>query len=121
MKIGLMEVKQALKDHRFRDVLPFDMKEDIAKYLQNPGCPCNVPLYRRIIKEASDKLIEYYPNRKIDESDEMLNAVQNNWSVINCHVNELESRLKSLPIGRKQIAVTRYEDQVTVIINEVEF
>ena len=116
-----MEVKQALRDGRFRDSLPLDMREDIAKYLQNPGCACNVPLYRRILKEAGKQLIEYYPGREpMDEAEEIAQLAENHWQVINCSITELESRLAKLPPGRKQITVARYQDQVTVIVNELE-
>lgn len=40
--------------------------------------------------------------------------------VINCHKDELEHRLQKLGPGRKQIAICRYEDQVTAVINELE-
>ena len=46
---------------------------------------------------------------------------QNNFSIINCSITELESKLRSLSPGRKQIAISRYEDQVTVVINELDF
>ena len=42
---------------------------------------------------------------------------ENNWTVINCHVSEIESRLKALGPGRMQIAIARFEDQATVIVN----
>ena len=45
---------------------------------------------------------------------------ENHWTVINCHIDELESKLKKLPPGRKQIAITRYADQATVVVNELD-
>lgn len=119
--IGLMEVKQALRDHRFRDSLGASFNEDVQKYLQNPGCACNLPLYKRIMSEAKDKLEAYYPNRSVADLDqEAAKLAENNWSVINCHVSELEQKLTKLPPGRKQLAITRYEDQVTVVVNELD-
>ena len=119
--IGLMEVKQALRDKRFRESLPTDFKEDLQKYLQNPGCACNVPIYKKVMTNAREQLQTYYPNRSIANLDEEVSKLaQNNFTVINCHVNELETHLKKLTPGRKQIAVTRYEDQVTVIVNELD-
>ena len=35
--IGLMDVKQAMRDSRFRESLPASMRDDIQKYLNNPG------------------------------------------------------------------------------------
>ncbi len=120
-KIGLPDVKLALKDGRFRDALPKTLESDLIKYLQNPGCPCNVPFYRKLLKEAKETLLDYFQGGEIvDEQEEMKRLAENQWQVINCNISELESKLRSLPPGRKQIAVTRYEDQVTVIVNELD-
>jgi len=120
--ITLMDVKQALRDSRFRESLPKDFEEEIRKYQQNPGCACNVPLYKKIITEAKEPLQAYFPNRSIVSLEEDAKRLaENNFSVISCSIHELEAELKKLPIGRKQIAVARYEDQVTVVINELDF
>ena len=120
--IGLIEVKQALRDARFRDSLPPSFKDDMQKYLNNPGCACNVPIYQKIMREAKKELQAYYPNRNVADIDEEAKKLaQNHWSVINCHINELSEKLKKLSPGRKQIAVSRFEDQVTVIVNELDF
>lgn len=120
-KIGLPDVKAALKDGRFRDSLPESLKPDLIKYLQNPSCPCNVPFYRKLLKEAKDNLLEYYHGGEItDEKDEIKKLAENQWQVFNCHVSELEGKLRSLPPGRKQIAITRFEDQVTCVVNELD-
>ncbi len=72
MKIGLLEVKQALKDGRFRNILPKEMKDDLEKFLQNPGCACNMPFYKRILKEAKEQLQTYFPGKEIiDEAEEI--------------------------------------------------
>lgn len=119
--ISLLEIKQALKDSRFRDVLPKSFSEDIQKYLNNPGCACNTPFYRKIIQECPKQLQEYFPGRTIpDLEKEFKELSQNNWQVINCHINELETELKKLGAGRKQLAISRYEDQVTVIVNHLD-
>jgi len=119
--VGLMDVKQALRDARFRESLPITFQQDIQKYLNNPGCACNVPLYKRLMTEARQQLQAYYPNRNIANLDEEAKKLaENNWRVINCHKDELEEKLKSLPPGRKQLAVARYEDMITVIVNELD-
>jgi hypothetical protein len=119
-KIGLPDVKLALKDGRFRDSLPKTLESDLIKYLQNPGCPCNVPFYRKLLKEAKETLLDYFQGGEIvEEQEEIKKLAENQWQVINCNISELESKLRSLPPGRKQIAVTRYEDQVTVVVNEL--
>jgi hypothetical protein len=120
-QISLMEVKQALRDSRFRDSLPQEFKDDVQKFLHNPGCACNLPIYRRILREAKDQLMAYYPGRELlNVEEEISNLAKNNFSVINCSKDELEEKLRRLGPGRKQIAVARYEDQVTVIVNELD-
>ena len=119
-KITLLDVKQALRDARFRSVLPSELNEDIQKYLQNPGCACNMPIYRKVLKLAGKQLKEYFPDRELVDPDEEIKALaENHWSVINCHKDELEGKLRKLPSGRKQIAIARFEDQVTVVVNEL--
>lgn len=120
-KVGLTDIKNALRDSRFRDALPKTYQDDIVKYLNNPTCTCNVPLYRKILKECKDQLIKYFPNSEIlDEEKEISNLAENHWTVINCSIFELEDRLRKLPKGRKQIDVARFEDQVTVVVNELD-
>ena len=119
--VGLMDVKQALRDARFRESLPSGFQQDIQKYLNNPGCACNVPIYKRIMTEARQQLQSYYPNRNIANLDEEAKKLaENNWRVINCKADELEDKLKALPPGRKQLAMARYEDMVTVVVNELD-
>lgn len=119
--IGLMEVKQALRDARFRSSLPESFKDDIQKYLNNPGCACNVPIYQKVMREAKKELQAYFPNRSVADLDEEVKKLaQNHWSVINCHVSELEAKLRKLSPGRKQVTVARFEDQVTVVVNELD-
>lgn len=120
-KIRMQEVKQAMADPEFRKKLPTELREDVQKYEQNPSCPCNVPIYMNVIKKAGKLLLEYYPGMTVEKPDEeLLKLAENHFTVINCHVDELEERLKKLPPGRKQIAPARYQDQVTVIVNELD-
>lgn len=121
-KITLQEVKNAMKDIKFRLSLPPEFKEDIQKYEQNPGCACNLGVYKHIIKDASKQLKAYYgEDKEIEYIEEDLNKLaENHWSVINCTIHDLEAKLKALASGRKQIAIARYEDQITVIVNELD-
>ena len=122
MKIGLMEIKQALNDGRFRNLLPVELREDLAKYLQCPTCPAHVAFFRKIALQASKQLQEYYPGAELpDDKAEEQKLAENNWLVINCTITELETRLRKLGPGRKQIAVARFEDKVTVVVNELPF
>lgn len=117
-KIGLLDVKMALRDARFRESLPDNYTSDVQKYLQNPGCSCNLPIYRKLLRECQDQLRAYYPS-KTDVEEPTVPEPENHWKVINCHKDELEKHLRKLGPGRKQLAVTRFEDQVTVVVNEV--
>ena len=118
-KITLQDVKQALLDDRFRETLPENFKEDIKKFLDNPGCSCNHPIYRKVLKDASKQLALYYPSKEIVEEEES-NLLKNEWTVINCHINDLQKNLRRLGPGRKQLDVARWEDQVTVVVNELD-
>lgn len=120
-KISIKEVQAALKDLDFRSKLPGELKADIQKYERNPTCPCNMNVYRNVLKYASKQLKEYYPNQEVVDVDRELPLLQeNDFTVISCHIDKLEDKLRLLGPGRKSIAVARYEDQVTVIINELD-
>jgi hypothetical protein len=117
----LHDVKKALKDSRFRLTLPKEMEPEVNEFLNNPGCACHTPLYRKIIKECRDQLSRYFPNMKVPDHDEDIRRLaENHWTVINCRVDELESKLAKLGPGRKQLDVARWEDQVTVVVNELD-
>lgn len=119
--ISLIDVKKALRDSAFRDTLPEELKPDIKKFLDNPGCACNVPIYHRVMKFGSEALKKYFPDKVlVSPEEEAVKMAKNNWSVINCSIGDLERNLKNLRPGRKQIAISRYEDQVTVIVNELD-
>jgi len=121
-KITLLDIKQALKDSRFRETLPPILMDDVQKFLKNPGCACNMPLYKKIMAECSDQVKQYFPNTEIQNlQEEIQKLADNKFSVINCSIDELENKLRKLGAGRKQIAVARFEDQVTVIINDLDF
>lgn len=121
-KIGLKDVRQALNDPRFRDALPLELQDDIAQYLADPGCRCNHQFYRKLLREHKDALRKYFPSKQeVENPDKEIESLAaNHWTVINCHVDELQAKLKALPPGRKQIAITRYEEDVTVVVNELD-
>lgn len=120
-RLTLAEVKQALADPAFRKKLPSNLKEDIQKYEQNPGCACNVPIYRNVIRYGAKQLREYFPERDIPNPDTEMAKLESQpaWVTFSCHIDELESKLKKLPNGQKQLAVARWQDQITVIVNEL--
>jgi len=120
-KITINDVKKALKDERFRSTLPQEMHKDLIEFLNNPGCACNIPLYRKVLRDCGEQLAKYYPGLSVPDKDEdIAKMAENHWVVINCHIDELEKRLNRLGPGRKQLDVSRYQDQVTVVVNELD-
>lgn len=116
--ILLADVKHALQDARFRDRMPPELLPDLQKFLGNPGCACNVSFYRKVLMTCPDLLMEYFPGQVYEEIKLPKPQPRNCWTVINCKVDELEGKLRALPPGRKQLAVARYEDMITVVVNE---
>lgn len=123
-KVTVHDIKQAMLDERFRSKLPDELNEDVQKFLKNPGCACNHPIYIRVMQKAGPQLAEYFPAKETPEPDEFEKEIdrlaQNDWQVINCHVGELTERLRKLGPGRKQLDIARWQDQVTVVINHLE-
>lgn len=119
--VSLMDIKTAMKDESFRAKLPQSLAPEIEKFINNPSCSCNVPLYKKIIKEAKEQVLNYFPGKEImSQEEEVERLSKNNWIVINCSIGDLEKELKKLQNGRKQIALSRYEDQVTIVVNELD-
>lgn len=127
-----MEVKEALKDGRFRDTLPLELRDGVAKYLQNPNCPCNMPFFRKLLTTAKKELREYFGSDSEINEEEVKEAMPSlsqkevpipeyevNHTVINCHVNDLAKQLAQLPKNTpKQIALARYQDEITCVVSE---
>ena len=119
--VSLMDIKTAMKDEKFRATLPESLAPEVQKFVNNPSCSCNVPVYKKIIKEAKEQVLAYFPEKEIMSQEEEIERLsKNNWRVINCSIGDLEKELKKLPAGRKQIAMSRYEDQVTIVVNELD-
>ncbi len=123
-KITTHDIRQALLDERFRTSLPEELNEDVTKFLKNPACACNHPIYIKVMKKASKQVADYFPSKEeinIEEMEKEIDKLaQNQWQVINCNTNELVYELKKLGPGRKQLDIARYQDQVTVVINHLD-
>jgi hypothetical protein len=130
--LSLLDIKNAMKDDAFVAKLPESLAPDVAKVRSNINCGCNMKFFERLIAEAPHVLQEYFPDKQIVKIEPTQVQEQpvtqqnsppriiNNWSVINCHVGELEGRLQALKEGRKQVTLSRYEDQVTVVVNHLD-
>lgn len=118
--VGLMDIKQAMHDGRFRALFP-ELEHEIGRVVNRPQCgSCSVPVARKILNDYPDRVQTYFAGRPVVRPDDEAKAVgENHWTVFSCHIDELEGRLRKLPPGRKQIAVTRYEDQITCVVNEL--
>lgn len=44
--ISLLDIKTAMKDETFRSKLPESLNPEVQKFINNPSCSCNVPLYK---------------------------------------------------------------------------
>lgn len=122
-KVTVHDVKQALLDDRFRAKLPDELAGDVAQFLKNPGCGCNHPIYLKVMRTAGKQVAEYFPTKDPDPEAaerEVERLSKNNWQVINCSVQELSDKLRTLGPGRKQVEVARWQDQVTVVVNHLE-
>lgn len=123
-KVNIHDIKQALLDDRFRASLPPELTEDVQRFLQNPGCACNHPIYLKVMRHAKKQIAEYFPTKETVEPEEAEKSIhrmaRNEWQVINCSIQELSGELRKLPPGRKQLDIARWQDQVTVVINHLE-
>ncbi len=120
--LSRLDIKQAiLTDVRFRKLFP-ELKQEIDSILKNPTCACNVPMFDKFFRHK-DRLRQYFSNREIKspgEPQEDKGSHQNHWTVIDCHVDELERKLNELhKVGQKQVAVARYEDRIVMIVNDL--
>ena len=114
------DIKKAiLSDSRFRDLFP-ELKDDFAKVLSNRSCACNIPVYDACFR-FKDRLSQYFTNKEIKSpQEEAVEDNTNNWSVTNCKASELEGVLNKMhKIGRIQLAIARYEDEITLVTNSI--
>ena len=124
-KVTIHNIKQALMDDRFRASLPDTLQEDIQKFLKNPGCACNHPISLNVMKKAGSQVRDYFPSMEASSVEDLEKSADkvaaNSWQVINCNKDELVFKLRELGPGRKQLDISRYKDEVTVVVNHLEF
>ena len=63
-KVGLLDVKAALQDERFRDTLPEEMQKEF-KDMSCSSCPANTSFYQNILRNCRSQLQEYFPAREV--------------------------------------------------------
>lgn len=123
-RISIHDIKQALLDERFRASLPEELKDDVNKFLKNPGCSCNHPIYLNVMKKAAKQVAAYFPSKEQVDPEELQKEAEkmtrNEWQVINCHIDDLAEELRKLGPGRKQLDAARWQDQITVVINHLD-
>lgn len=123
-RINIHDVKQAMLDERFRTSLPEELTDDVQKFLKNPGCACNHPIYIKVARLAKKQLVDYFPTKEAVPEDEIEKQFEklakNEWQVINCTTQDLGEELRKLKPGRKQLEIARWQDQVTVVINHMD-
>jgi len=101
-QVSLADIKLALKDETFRNSLPESLQPDVQKFLQNPNCSCNMKIYQRVLQEAEQQVVNYFPDKKyLSPQQVMETAMQNTWTVLNCNINELEENLKKVKTRQK--------------------
>jgi hypothetical protein len=121
-RLSRLDVKHAiLTDKRFRELFP-ELQEDIAKVLHNPSCACNIPIYDQFFK-YKDRLAKYFTDKEIKSPQEEAEEENiNHWNVVNCKADELEEVLNGLhKIGRIQLAIARYQDEITLVTNSAGY
>lgn len=130
-EITLEIIKKSLYDSEFRELLINNndsYSKLIDQWINNPNCQCNNELYTKIF-ENINILRQYYgeniyisninkfDNIQINNEDETINY----WTVFNGSIHEIEDFLNNLGNGIKQIAIARYKDEVTIIVNEPQY
>jgi len=118
--VTMMDVRAALRDGRFIDQFP-ELSGLVGRYKTQKHCgSCGVELARAIIERFPDRVREYFPGRDVLAPREEVAAVAatEDFEVINCHVGELEARLRKLRPGvKKFVSPARWQDQITVIVH----
>ena len=116
-KLNLLDLKQAIWDSRFRDLFP-EMKDQFERYLKDPGCACNVGFLKGLMREG-ERLKQYFPTKEMVTTEEEVDGAANDYVVINCPVEQLQDRLRTYPKTKRMVAAARWQNRVTVVLNDV--
>lgn len=118
-KINLQQVKAALKDRKFREMLPLSLEQELNSFLKDPGCTCNIKFIKKIIKNHKKELLKYYPNSKIENDEkELLSSVEYKWKVLNSNIYDISNDINKIRNHVVSIKSSRYEDKLTLILKK---
>lgn len=105
----LHDLKSALFDEKFQHLFP-EFKEQIKLFLKDSNCSCNIGLLKQLLK-YKERIKQYFPNKQIIQKD--------SWKVINCNIYDLDQKLKELPKGKKMMAISRFREEITIVLNDI--
>ena len=111
--LTISDIRQAIWDKRFQELFP-EYQERIQQFIKDPGCACHTPFLHTFFQHK-DRLKKYFPTKNI-----VLPEIRNDWSVLNCHIEEADKNLKSYPKTKRMIAAARWQNQLTVILNDIQ-
>ena len=135
-QITIADIKSALNDAAFRETLPPELNEDVAKYMQNPGCGCNVKVFQKMLTVANQQFAAYFPAKNVVKALEHYAQqaatqpqqppkpitvpapmMRTRHVVFNCHVDELQVKLDQLSSmeNRTNVTISRSGDMVTAV------
>ena len=95
MNIRIADIKNAIKDKKFRNLFP-EHKEEFEEYASNPDCSCAKTLLKNLSKKKK-RLSQYFSKVKKLQSAE---PKEFNWVVINCGINEIKEKISNLKIEK---------------------
>jgi hypothetical protein len=118
--VTLMDIKLALRDHRFRELFP-ELKSELDRAIAQPHCgSCSTPVAREILRRYGSRLADYFPGRPILSENGVSGDTDYHWKVYNGACAELEDWLRKLPPGSaKQVAIARDGTDCTCVVGEV--
>jgi len=117
-------IRKAINRKRFQDLFP-ELAEIFERYITRPGCgSCEETLFSALLA-SPERLKQYFGDdsqfEQIPPPPPALARMvpEQSFTVINCHVDELSSKLNMMPPGRYEIAAARWENEITVIVKTI--
>lgn len=95
-----------------------ELEQRIKKLPSNKRIVAASRFKDRITAIVNDVEIYLHINSKSVEDKVKQKESGLNWKVINTTTHELINELNKLPVGRKMLTLTRFQDKVTLLIND---